>query len=143
MDAVSVCKFGFSAEHKDEQPVLVPARQTLLLCQSKSINQKDQPSRQQPVEPSLFTQQPFHISAGHRAGSAGQDGSPPPPEGHTEPADDSEPNRVGLSNVSGAVRAVTSRMWCSSVILDLLALVSVSLSRVLSLKPSAFPVWVP
>lgn len=40
-------------------------------------------------------------------------------------------------------QTVTSRMWCSSVILDLLALVSVSLSRVLILKPSALPVWVP
>ncbi len=40
-------------------------------------------------------------------------------------------------------QCVTCRMWCSRVILDLLAFVSVSLSRVLILKPSAFPVWVP
>ena len=40
-------------------------------------------------------------------------------------------------------RYPTSSMWWSSVMRDLLALVSVSFSSVLILKPSALPVWLP
>lgn len=85
-----------------------------------------------------FTQQPFRRSPDHLAGSAGPDGSPPLPVGHTNISAGSVPVRPVRP-----VRPLTSRMWCSRVILDLLALVSVSLSKVLILNPSAFPVWVP
>lgn len=51
-------------------------------------------------------------------------------------------DRVGIATGTGSPE-VTSSTWCSSVTRLCWDLVSVSFSKVLILKPSASPVWLP